>query len=236
MSEIDVAAESQRWFNRPWFRDFLGAYVIGSYLRLTVATSKVVYDPPDLHRRLAALEPALYMSWHGNASLGFLLVPHPEKTDLLASLHPDGRMVAALARSMRFGVIDGSGMNFRQKEGTGGVAAYRAMTRALNAGRSLYMTADIPPIPGRNVSRGVILLARRSGRPLVPIATAASRRTVLDRTWDKFQITHPFSRLGIVAGEPYYVGEESDDEAAEAFAARLHATLARAFAVADGVA
>ncbi len=105
MSQLDVATESARLVNRPWVRNFLGAYLIGGYLRLTVLTSKVIYDPPDLHARLAALEPALYMSWHGNASLGFLLVPHPEKTDLLASLHPDGRMVAALARSMRFGVI-----------------------------------------------------------------------------------------------------------------------------------
>jgi lysophospholipid acyltransferase (LPLAT)-like uncharacterized protein len=137
---------------------------------------------------------------------------------------------------MRFGVIDGSGMNFKQREGTGGVAAYRAMSRSLGAGRSLYMTADIPPIPGRNVSRGVILLARRSGRPLVPIATAASRRTVLERSWDKFQVTHPFSRLGIAAGEPFWVDKASgsDDEVAEAFGKRLDATLARAFAVADG--
>jgi lysophospholipid acyltransferase (LPLAT)-like uncharacterized protein len=208
-------------------RTFLGAYVIGGYLRFGAATSTIVYDPPDLRQRLAALEPALFVSWHGH-------VPRGDQTDLLASHHPDGRMAAAYAKSMGWGVIDGAGRTAKHDADPGGFAAFRGMMRSLKAGRSIYVNGDVPPIPGRELSRGLIMLARRTGRPLVPVATSGSRRTILERSWDKMQITHPFGRLAIVAGAPYYVGDDiGDDAAAAEFKQRLDATLEHSLAVAD---
>ena len=41
---------------------------------------------------------------------------------------------------------------------------------------------------------GIVTLARLSGRPIVPVALATSRRKVLEKTWDKTTINLPFGR------------------------------------------
>ncbi len=90
-------------------------------------------------------------------------MPDPKQVALLISMHPDGMMMGAMARSLGYQTVDGSGASERQKHGTGGLTAFRNMLKTLKSGTTLFATADIPPEPGRNVSLGMIALARRSG-------------------------------------------------------------------------
>ncbi|WP_029041759.1 lysophospholipid acyltransferase family protein [Cucumibacter marinus] len=229
--------ETERgWFiDKPWIRWFLGAVVIGGYLRLIRLTSRLVVDPPDVMERLSSKTPEIYASWHGQSNLAYLYTPIRPHYAILASNHPDGRMAAAMAKGFGYTIIDGSGSSERQRRGTGGLAAFRAMLRAVKDGHSLFLTADTPPIPGRKVSPGLMAAARRTGCPLVPLATASSRRKMLDN-WDKMQINFPFSRIAYVLGEPLVLNDDaiSDEEYAEEFARRLDGALERAFALADG--
>src|SRR5690606_29681580 len=89
---------------------------------------------------------------------------------------------------------------------------------------------------GRNVSLGMIALARRTGRPVFAIATASSRRKVLERMWDKMQLNFPFSTIAFACEGPLYMtGPEVSDEAyAAELAERLDRVLNKAFAMADG--
>src|SRR4030095_12874659 len=108
----------------------------------------------------------------------------------------------------------------------GGRGAFRALLDTLEAGDSVALTADVPKI-ARIAGRGIVMLARESGRPIFPIALptrrrhaldnvlrapdsgcpifpiapATSRRYVLDN-WDKTTINLPFSRGGAVCGDP----------------------------------
>jgi lysophospholipid acyltransferase (LPLAT)-like uncharacterized protein len=110
------------------------------------------------------------------------------------------------------------------------------MLRAVKAGRSLFLTADVPPMPGRQISPGVIAIARRSGRPVFAMATASSPRKVLERVWDKMQLNLPFSKTTYVFEEPMFMTDPavSDDEYVEALRVKLDRALARALAIADG--
>jgi lysophospholipid acyltransferase (LPLAT)-like uncharacterized protein len=94
------------------------------------------------------------------------------------------------------------------------MAAFRALLRELEAGRSVFLTAEVPPTRGRRVSKGIAALGRMSGRPIVTVSAASSRRTILERVWDKMQINHPFSRVALVAQGPVMVDETVTDEQA----------------------
>ena len=89
----------------------------------------------------------------------------------------------------------------------------------------------MPPIAGRNLSPGLVAMARRSGRPIFAIAIVSSRRRVLDRVWDKMLFPLPFSRIAFVGEGPFYM-RAGEDEAAQ-LKASLDRVLARAFALAD---
>jgi 3-deoxy-D-manno-octulosonic-acid transferase len=52
------------------------------------------------------------------------------------------------------------------------------------------------------------MIGSRSGRPIVPFAVATSRyRTV--NSWDRMTINLPFSKLGIIMGDPIEVPREA---------------------------
>ena len=69
-----------------------------------------------------------------------------------------------------------------------------------------------------------MFLAARAGRPLVPVASAASRAWVL-RSWDRFRVPQPFARVVVAYGEPIVVPEPLDPAAAESWRLRLEQAL-----------
>jgi lysophospholipid acyltransferase (LPLAT)-like uncharacterized protein len=87
------------------------------------------------------------------------------------------------------------------------------------------------------VSPGVVALARLSGRPIMPMAFASSRRKVVP-SWDRTTISLPFGRMACVFGEPVWVSARAAAEELEekrlAVQAALNAVEARAYALADG--
>jgi lysophospholipid acyltransferase (LPLAT)-like uncharacterized protein len=235
VSDADAPARV-KWIDRPGVRNFIGRVLIGGYIRFVRATSRVVADPPDFWESAHKDWPAIAVSWHGQSNLAYVVMPDPKQVALLISTHPDGRMMGAMAKSLGYQTIEGSGASERQSHGTGGLAAFRGMLKTLKSGTTLFATADIPPEPGRNVSLGMIALARRSGRPVYAIATATSRRKVLDRVWDKMQINFPFSTIAFACEGPVYMTDPAitDDAYAVELGRSLDRVLTKAFAMADG--
>jgi lysophospholipid acyltransferase (LPLAT)-like uncharacterized protein len=221
-----------RFVDSPGFRTFVGKYVLGAYVHLAMATSRVEYHPADYSERTRAAHPVLHVIWHANmVAIGYV-VPDYARARALVSPHPDGRMGAAAIATWGGKVIYGTGATERQREGTRGVAGSLEVLRALENGLSVLTTADVPPLRGRRVSRGVIRLARLSGRPIAPVAVASSRRTILTKVWDEMQINHPFSRVAVVGAEHLHVADSIDDATGAALLKqRLDEAYARALAL-----
>ena len=96
-------------------------------------------------------------------------------------------------------------MRFDRK---GGVGAFVAMLDALKEGYTVAITADVPKIP-RVAGEGIVRLAAVSGRPLIAVALASSRRIDLN-TWDGAALNLPFSRIALVGGPPNQVPCDAD--------------------------
>jgi hypothetical protein len=56
------------------------------------------------------------------------------------------------------------------------------------------------------------MLSQLTGKPILPVSVAASR-TWTFRTWDRFELPLPFSRIAIAYGEPVRVPRVLDADA-----------------------
>lgn len=129
--------------------------------------------------------------------LGFLISPSV-----------DGELPALLVRRAGGVVIRGS-------SNTTGARALRDYYEALaRQGVSPAMTPDGPRGPRRRCKAGPVLLSQLSGRPIVPMAFAASRVWRFP-TWDRFVLPWPFARAVLAIGEPYVVPKGLDAAALE---------------------
>ena len=133
---------------------------------------------------------------------------------VLISKSADGEMNAIVAENFGIGLIRGSGSHnpgrIRHK---GGTRAFLQMLKHLQSGGSMTLTADVPK-KGKIAGEGIVLLAQKSGRPIIPIA-AASNRFYRFNSWDKAVLNFPFSKVAVVAGDPIWVPEGASQEELE---------------------
>jgi hypothetical protein len=85
------------------------------------------------------------------------------------------------------------------------------------------LTADVPK-RSRVAGLGIIMLARESGRPIMPFAMVTSRFIRL-KNWDRTTINLPFGRGRLVGGEVIVVPPDADTETMEKLRAKLETTL-----------
>ncbi len=173
--------------------------------------------------------------WHGQHFMGPFMRRPNDRGKVLISHHRDAEINAIAAERLGVETIRGSGDVGREFIRKGALGAFRQMLDTLAAGDSVALTADVPKI-ARRAGRGIVMLARHSGRPIFPVALATSRRYVLDN-WDKTTINLPFSRGGAVCGEPVHVPADADDAAVEGYRRQVEENLnkatARAYAIVD---
>ncbi|MBX6427101.1 MAG: lysophospholipid acyltransferase family protein [Variibacter sp.] len=205
-----------------WFRQGAGA-LMARYLTFVWKTSRFELDPADLYERLAPELPVIITLWHGQHFLGPFMRRPEHRAKALISMHRDAEVNAIAVERLGMGVIRGSGDHEGRFDRKGGVRAFIAMREALEQGWNMVVTADVPKV-ARVAGRGVVMLARSSGRPIFPVGLATSRRIVL-RNWDRSAINLPFSRGAIVLGDPVRVPATADDDTLEACRRQLEASL-----------
>jgi lysophospholipid acyltransferase (LPLAT)-like uncharacterized protein len=200
------------------FTKHVGIQVFGlvgaAYLwAVRLSTLKFRIHPEDYHRIAAEYLPCIIASWHGQNYLLPFAKRYGESIKVLASKSGDGRRFASVIKYLGFEIIAGSGagnspIDLLRK---GGSAALEGMIKALCNGNSIAMTADVPK-KSRIVGPGIIKLAHDTGRPIVPSASASSRRHILNN-WDRTAIDCPFSRrIDVVFSEPIFVKKGDDLE------------------------
>ncbi len=203
------------------------------YIRLVYATSTIKREPADTDAKLFEQHPQVVAMWHGQ----FLLSPKmPPKRGAdvraMVSRHGDAAILGNVLERFGTTLIRGAGAGKRRRD-RGGATAMRETLRALEAGATVVMTADVPPGPARRAGQGIATIAARSGRPVVPLAIATKRFFKLP-TWSAFTINLPFSTLAIVLGNPVYVPADDADTIETGRAAierALSETTARAYAL-----
>lgn len=174
--------------------------VIGRTLRIAIEDRGGVLDPENRQKMI-------WTFWHNRMFVVPLLrVRARHRTGaVLTSASKDGEIVAAVMKS--FGLKSVRGSSSRR-----GATALLALTETLEAGEDVAVTPDGPRGPRYKLGAGVVFLAQQTGAGILPIHVEYSRAVRL-KSWDRFMIPLPFSKVRVVCDELVFVPKEADIEA-----------------------
>lgn len=130
----------------------------------------------------------------------------------------DGEYIARFIQRFGYGAARGSSTR-------GAVGALIEMTRLMRAGSPAAFTIDGPKGPRYVAKMGAVLLAKKTGQPILPFTITAERYWEASRSWDGFQVPLPFSRARVHIAPPIYVSPDTNDEGLEAKRDELQAAL-----------
>ncbi len=147
------------------------------------------------------------------------------RVTVMVSASKDGEFVARALTSLGFTVIRGS--SHRK-----GVEALRKMIRMVRLGYHVGLMADGSKGPARRAQRGVVLVARHTGSPILPIIIAGKPRITFP-SWDRTRLTLPFGKLVAVYGTPLFVDKKASKEEIDRITMQVGKELNRLTEVAE---
>ncbi len=150
----------------------------------------------------------IYAIWHGNA-LCIAMAGIDRGIYTLVSRFRDGDIAAYLLEKLGYHVIRGSTEGGKVEKG--GRSALLKLLKVINQGYSVAITVDGPTGPAFVVKSGIVFLAQKSGKPIVP-AYADFDKFIRLKTWDSFMIPLPFSKARLIVGKEIHVREEDSIE------------------------
>lgn len=107
---------------------------------------------------------------------------------------------------------------FRGSPGKGGSVALKQLISHIKGTAGGALVADGSQGPPRIAQKGILLLARYSGAPLVPVSMAAEPCWRF-RSWDRTVLAKPFSKIVLAFGQPMLI--ERDISAVQLEQARV---------------
>jgi lysophospholipid acyltransferase (LPLAT)-like uncharacterized protein len=161
----------------------------------------------NFHAIAEAEKVPIYCFWHDRI---FLSTYYWRKRGIvvLTSRSKDGEYIARFIQRFGYGAIRGSSTR-------GGSKALVEMIRSMRSGNPMAFTVDGPKGPRYEVKPGAILLAKKTGNPIMPFIIEPLNYWSV-RSWDRLQIPRPFTRTRVFIGKPIYVASDADDNEIEA--------------------
>jgi lysophospholipid acyltransferase (LPLAT)-like uncharacterized protein len=160
----------------------------------------------------------VYTFWHDRIFLATYFWRR-RRIVVMTSQSFDGEYIARFIQRFGYGAARGSSTR-------GGVGALVEMTRLVRAGCPTAFTIDGPKGPRHEAKMGALLLAKKTGQPVLPFTVNASRFWEIP-SWDRFQIPQPFTRAALRIAPPIYVPADADETLLEQKRAELQRALDR---------
>jgi lysophospholipid acyltransferase (LPLAT)-like uncharacterized protein len=174
-------------------------------LRALASTWRIRTLNAEPHRAMQAKgQPVIYAFWHG-IMLPLLWEHRNEHVAVVISEHQDGEIIARIAHSLGYRSVRGSSSR-------GANRALLGSARELEQGHDVAFTPDGPRGPVETFAPGALVVAQRTGAPIVLITVNAQRAWRMS-SWDRFLIPKPFARVTILYDDPSAV-EAADGRAA----------------------
>ena len=177
----------------------------------TCRVEKIIGDEHTL-KLINKGDPIIPCYWHQMHIFGAWYMRKLQKRGLkigyLISPSVDGEISARIVQSWGAVAIRGSSNR------TGARALKDMYNTIIKDKVSPVTTSDGPIGPIHEFKQGAVMLSQLTQAPMLPIAYAASRYWEL-KSWDKFIIPKPFSRIIIAIGEPHDIAKKLSAEEME---------------------
>lgn len=171
---------------------------------LGLLTRFEVRGQENLDNIISAGKQPIYSFWHDRIFLGTYYFRN-RGIVVLISQSFDGEYIARFIQRFGYGAIRGSSSQ-------GGSRALVEMVNTMQNGHPTAFAVDGPRGPRYEAKAGPVLLAKKTGNPILPFVFEP-RRYLTVNSWDKMQIPIPFARALLTIGKPIYVNAESDEKA-----------------------
>ena len=155
---------------------------------------------------LARKEPFIIVFWHGEI-VPVTWVHRNRGFAPLISRHADGEVIARIVEGLGYRTVRGS-------TSRGGVRALLETAQRVKEGITVGFTPDGPRGPRHVFAPGALIVAQRTGRPIVALGATASRAWRL-RSWDRHLVPKPFATVTVRYSEPQFVQAEQARDAAQ---------------------
>jgi len=142
-----------------------------------------IYDPKTKGRYLVSF-------WHDQIVPYVFIRPHYDVAGLV-SRHRDGEYLADGMKAVGVFPIRGSSMN-------GGASAIRQIQRDAE-GYHIAITPDGPRGPRRQMKQGIVYLASKMQREIIPTCAVCEKSWKIKGSWTDLEIPKPFSRVHMLA-------------------------------------
>jgi len=177
-------------------------YLAYGFLNLVHRTSSIQWRGLEHLEAVKRSGPFIYAFWH-QRQVAFTFTHRGTPAPVLVSRSRDGELIAKTMGLFGIPAVRGSSSR-------GASASAKELFELLSSGSCVGITPDGPKGPARKAKEGALYLAQKSGRPILPITNAASRRLTFAKAWDRFQVPLPFSRICVAHGPPVSVGPADD--------------------------
>ncbi len=192
---------------------------------LLFSGSRITIHRTEAIAALEASRKCIYAFWHSR----ILLLSYLYKqlgAAIMVSNSADGEIIAQILQ--RQGQITVRGSTRK-----GGMRALvRQVEMMQSESRPGVVVPDGPQGPRHRVQPGVILLAQKTGCPIIPITYSAKRRKVFN-SWDRFILPSPATPCRVIYGRPVYVPDNVGAETLQTCMQTLETELNRITAEAD---
>ena len=187
--------------------------ILGRTLRFEIDDRAGIVGQPVVENYIGAL-------WH-NRLLIFPLVlrrffPNRHGAALISASR-DGDLLSDAIHRFDFDVVRGSSSKL-------GATGLLQLSDVLAKGGDVVITPDGPRGPAYELGQGIIFLAQKTGAAVLPMNMEYSGCWRV-KSWDRFIVPRPFSKVRIIIGQPEQIRATSNDEEFEAERLRLQNTM-----------
>lgn len=147
-------------------------------------------------------QPLIYCFWHNRIPTATYFWRR-RGIVVMSSQSFDSEYIARFIQRFGYGTAKGSSTR-------GARAGLIQMIRAVRTGKSAAFTVDGPRGPIYVAKPGALLLAAKSGAPILPFSISLDRCWRL-KSWDRIEIPKPFARAVVVIGQPISVKDGNNE-------------------------
>ncbi|MEA3414731.1 MAG: lysophospholipid acyltransferase family protein [Thermodesulfobacteriota bacterium] len=192
--------EKNRIFDIKW--NLVG--IFGKLLiDLLFSTMKIEKEGFEKVKPIISSGKVIFAVWHSRMLLFAYLCKGLNGTAMV-SKSKDGEIAARIIQRQGHEAVRGSTKK-------GGLHALSILIKKIKEkNRPCLIVPDGPQGPRCKVQPGIIILAKKTGYPIVPISYSA-RKIKIFASWDRFILPFPFTKCRAIYGVPIYVPQNASE-------------------------
>ena len=146
----------------------------------------------------------IYTVWHNHI---FLSTYYWRRRGIIvmSSRSFDAEYTGRTIKRFGYGTVRGSSTR-------GHTGATVEMIRLMRSGCPTGFTIDGPKGPRHVAKMGPVLIAKKTGQPILPFTIATDRFWEIKKSWDRTQIPKPFTRARVIIAPPIHVPANADED------------------------